>query len=69
MGKTTYEIEEEIVQARNRLGRDLNDLENRIRDTVDWRTQFRRNPAAFIGAAFGIGLIAGLLTIPSKSAA
>lgn len=67
MGKTTHEIESEIVDARNRLGRDLNALESRIRQTVDWRHQFREKPNVFLGAAFGIGLLLGLIAIPNKS--
>jgi ElaB/YqjD/DUF883 family membrane-anchored ribosome-binding protein len=66
MGKTTHEIESEIVQARDRLGRDLSALERQIRETVDWRVRFRRNPAAFVGAAFGLGVLIGFLTIPAK---
>ena len=68
MGKTTHEIETEIVDARNRLGRDLNALESRIRETIDWRAQFRRNPNVFVAAAFGVGLLIGFLAIRSKTA-
>lgn len=66
MGKTTNEIESEIVDARNRLGRDLNALEHRIRETVDWKHQFRRNPNVFLGGAFVIGLLIGLIAIPGN---
>jgi hypothetical protein len=66
MGKTTHEIESEIAQARDRLGRDLNTLEHQIRETVDWRVRFRRNPAAFVVAAFGLGALIGFLTIRSR---
>jgi len=63
MGKTTIELEHEITQTRNRLGRNLNALENRLRENLDWRRQFSRKPGVFVGAAFGFGLIFGLMTI------
>ncbi len=66
MGKTTIELEQEIAVTRNRLGRNLNALENRIRERMDWRVQFRQKPGLFVGAAFGLGLIFGLMTIRPK---
>jgi ElaB/YqjD/DUF883 family membrane-anchored ribosome-binding protein len=61
MGETPDEIKQEVEEARNRLGRDLNDLEYQVRRTLDWRTQFNRHPMAFIGAAFGLAFVIGLL--------
>ncbi len=66
MGKTPSEIETDIVRARDRLGENLNALEQQIRQTVDWRSRFRQNPMPFVGAAFGVGALIGLFTVPSR---
>jgi ElaB/YqjD/DUF883 family membrane-anchored ribosome-binding protein len=69
MGKTTDEIEQEIVQARDRLDRDLQALKARIREAVDWRAHFRRNPAAFVGTAFCVGAMMGWLAFRRRGPA
>jgi ElaB/YqjD/DUF883 family membrane-anchored ribosome-binding protein len=66
MGKTAREIEQEIAQARNRLGRDLDALQLRIRESVDWRIRFERNPAAFLAIAFAVGFLAGIIAVPRR---
>jgi hypothetical protein len=45
-----------------RLARDINELEERVRETVDWRRQFHRHAAAALGLAFGGGVLLGLIT-------
>jgi hypothetical protein len=60
MGETPREIVIEVEQARNRLGQNLNELEYRVKRSFNWRAQFDRRPWAFLGAAFGAALIAGL---------
>lgn len=57
MDEKPNQILNEIDQTRDRLGRNLGELENRLKDTVDWRTQFERHPVAMMGAAFGGGLL------------
>lgn len=57
MGERTEQIEREIAQERDNLGRNLNELERRVKSVADWRAQFDRHPMAMIGLAFGGGLI------------
>ncbi len=48
-------IERHIEQTREKLGRNLNELETRVRTTLDWRGRYERNPWAVLGIAFGAG--------------
>lgn len=57
MGERTEQIEREIAQERGNLGRNLNELERRVKSAGNWRTQFDRHPIAMLGLAFGGGLI------------
>jgi hypothetical protein len=60
MGQTSVDIRNEVDRARARLGANLNELQYRIKSELDLRTQFRRHPWAFFGAAFGLALLIGL---------
>lgn len=62
MGETTSQIREQVTQARSRLDEDLSALESRVKSTADWRVVFDRHPWAFLGAAFGGGLLISLMT-------
>ena len=61
MGETPDDIKQEIEQARERLGANLNQLEyQREAARLDWRVVFRpqsrlRSSAALSGSAFLIG--------------
>lgn len=48
-----------IEAQRNQLGRNLNELESRVRENADWHTWYDRNPMMILGAALGGGLIVG----------
>jgi hypothetical protein len=48
-----------IEAQRDQLGRNLNELEEKVRRTTDWRTYFDRNPMLVLGAAMGGGLFLG----------
>src|SRR5689334_16637181 len=48
-----------IEAQRDQLGRNLNELEDRVRQTTDWRTHYERNPMLVLGAALGGGLLLG----------
>jgi len=67
MGETPDEIKKEIEEARARIGSELNQLEYRVKDALDWRAQFDRRPWAFVGAAFGLAFAVGWMTAPSPS--
>jgi len=60
MGETADEIRSQIERTRERLGKDLNALESRVKEETDWRVQFARRPWVFVGAAFGVSLAVGL---------
>ena len=65
MGETPDEIRSHIEHTRYRLGRDLNDLEYSVRRELDWRIQFDRNPWAFVGGAFALAFVVGLISARS----
>jgi hypothetical protein len=60
MGETADQIRIGIEQVRDRLGEDLNTLEDRVKEETNWRVHFRRNPWAFVGAVGGLALLAGI---------
>jgi hypothetical protein len=62
MGETPDDIKREIEEARHRLGVDLNQLEAHVKSTLDWRTQFDRNPWAWVGGAFAAAFLIGWMT-------
>ncbi len=57
MGQTASQIEDHIEDKRESLGRNLRELENKVKSAADWRYQFENHPAAFLGAAFGGGIL------------
>ena len=64
MGEDTRQIEREIRAERDDLGRNLQELQRQTRDLTDWRTHYRNHSGAVLAAAFGGGLIIGLLSAP-----
>jgi hypothetical protein len=67
VGEITHEIEREIRDKREDLGRNLNELEDKARDLADWRAHFRNHSGAFLGAAFAAGALAAMVTVPASS--
>jgi hypothetical protein len=61
VGQTSGEIREQIDQQREQLGQSLQDLELRVKETVDWRAQFEQRPMAGLGMAFGAGFLLAML--------
>jgi hypothetical protein len=59
MDERPDEIINHIEAQRHELGRNLNELETRVRENADWRTWFDRNPMMMMGAALGGGLLLG----------
>ena len=56
MEQETERIERHIEARREQLGRNLDELETRVKSVFDWRHQFDRNPWLIMGMAFGGGL-------------
>ncbi len=57
MAETASGIVEQIEDDRQRLGRNLADLDSRVRESVDWHTHYENHPFWFLGAALGGGLV------------
>jgi hypothetical protein len=66
VGENTSQIEQEIRAERTELGRNLRELETKARDLADWRTHYQSHSALFLTAAFGGGVLLGLLATPSR---
>lgn len=66
MAQTLDEIKRHIEDRRGRLVQDVNELEARVRETVNWRVQFQRHTSAILGGAFAFGAIIALL-LPARS--
>ncbi len=62
MAETTDQIRQHIESRRVQLARDINELEQRVRETVDWRRQYQRHAGAALGVAFGAGVLLGLIS-------
>jgi hypothetical protein len=62
MGERTDQIEQEIHQERGELGRNLQELERKVKSATDWREHFEKRPMAMIGIAFGSGFLLSALT-------
>jgi hypothetical protein len=45
-----------IENARDDLGSNLQELEQRVKSVTDWRQQFQNNPMMMVGLAFGGGV-------------
>ena len=62
MAETPDQIKQHIEERRGRISEAINELEYRVKETVDWRTQFSRHTAVGMGAAFAAGALLGFVT-------
>jgi len=51
------QIKKHIDTERDRLEQDLQEIERRVTNAVDWREHFNRNPLAMLGIAAGGGFL------------
>ncbi len=58
MGQRSDEIKKHIDTKRSELSENLEQLEQRVKNTTDWRVQFDKRPMVMLGVAFGAGLLA-----------
>jgi hypothetical protein len=65
MGQTSGQIRSEIDSQRQQLGANLQQLEEKVKTTVDWRTQFSQHPMPAVGLAFAAGFVLSAL-MPSR---
>jgi hypothetical protein len=68
MDRDTDRVKQHLDQERQALRSNLAELEHRVRSSVDWRIQFRRNTAAFLGFACASGLLIGMMTARRRQA-
>jgi hypothetical protein len=66
MDEKPDEIMSHIESQRDQLGRNLNELESRVKSATDWRVQFDKNPMLMMGVALGGGLLLGSIVGGSK---
>jgi hypothetical protein len=65
MGETSYQVERHIRETRNNLGENISELEHRVKDSLNWRSQFEKRPMAMIALAFGGGALVSVLLTSS----
>jgi len=65
MDERADQIEQDIHKTRADLSDNLNELEEKVRSTFDWRTQFQERPMTMLAVAFGGGILASAL-LPSR---
>jgi hypothetical protein len=61
MGERTDQIERHIQRQRDELEDNFSELERKVRDAFDWRTQFQEHPATMLGVALLGGALVGAL--------
>ena len=61
MGERSDQIEEQIQRTREDLRDNLNELEQKVRSTFDWRTQFEERPLTMLTVAMGAGILLATL--------
>ena len=66
MDPRSEQIVKHIQQKRDPLGDNLAELQTRVREAVNWRTYFFRNPWAMIGASALAGYLPSSLFIPRR---
>lgn len=61
MAQEPNEIREHIDAERSRLGDDLEEIEHRMKDAVDWKAWYRKNTVPMLGAAVAGGFLLSML--------
>ena len=61
MGAESHAIEQHIEEERARLSSTVDELEERARETLDWRSRFRANPKGGLLIALAAGMLASAL--------
>ena len=67
MAQEPNEIREHIDAKRAKLGDDLEEIEHRMKNAVDWRSWYRKNTTAMLGAAAAGGFLLSMATRRSSS--
>ena len=65
MGERADQIEQQINRTRNDLSENFYELEQKVKTTFDWRSQFEERPGVMMAIAFGGGLLLSAL-LPTR---
>lgn len=68
MGSTSSQIEQEIRQERTELGNNIQELQERVKITFDWRHQIDERPLTILGMAVGGGILLAMFGRRQRSA-
>jgi hypothetical protein len=66
MGQRADQIEQEICRTREDLSQNFNELQQKVKSTFDWRTQFEERPFTMVAVAFAGGMLLSAM-LPSRS--
>lgn len=64
MGERAEQLKDQIESQREELGENLHQLEDKVKETMDWRAQFEQRPMVGLGVAFAGGFLLSAL-LPS----
>jgi len=67
MGEATSQIEQHIQETRGELGGNINELQQKVKDAVNWRLYVQRRPWQMLALAFGAGMLTSFVTSISRS--
>jgi hypothetical protein len=65
MGERADQIEQQINRTRDDLTENFYELEQKVKTTFDWRSQFEERPGTMMAIAFGGGLLLSAL-LPTR---
>lgn len=60
------QIERHIEQTRNELSDNVNELEGRVKNVLNWRAQVEQRPITMMAAAFGGGVLLSAVLPPLR---
>ena len=66
MDSQSEQIIKHIEDRREKLGENLAELEQKVREVTDWRTYYNRNPFVMLGAALAGGVLLSAWLLPGR---
>jgi hypothetical protein len=66
MAQAPDQIMSHIEAQRSQLARDVDELQGRLKEAVNWRIQYKRHPEWFLAGAAFAGLLLSVLFVPRK---
>ncbi len=65
MAATSDQIQEHIQKTKLDLNENINELQQKVKSTMDWRAQFEEHPLTMMGLALGAGVVLSVL-LPAR---